>query len=198
MLTTPVLDSYTRFCAEEGIDVGDLRSVIRDAYREARADDPIVLIELGRIEPEAFEVALARTISAGLGREIPAAGLARRIVGGTVPDEAMLAAVGRARAAGVRTGLLSNSWGTVDYPETVTSLFDTVVISARVGLRKPDPAIFELTARGLGLEPSDCVFVDDARPNCEAAEALGMPAILHRSAADTIPRLERELGIALG
>jgi HAD superfamily hydrolase (TIGR01509 family) len=74
-------------------------------------------------------------------------------------------------------------------------LFDAVVISGEVGLHKPQPAIFLLGAERIGVEPADCVFVDDLRENCAGAEAVGMTAILHRGAEGTLPRLEELLNL---
>jgi putative hydrolase of the HAD superfamily len=110
----------------------------------------------------------------------------------------MLDAVRRAKAAGVRTGLISNSWGHGAYDRsTFPDLFDGVVISGEVGLHKPQPEIFELGAERVGLAPTDCVFVDDLRENCVGAEAVGMTAVLHRGADSTVPELERLLGLEL-
>ena len=110
----------------------------------------------------------------------------------------MSAAVGRARAAGIRTALLSNSWGDSGYERsTFGELFDAVVISSEVGLRKPDPAIFLLAAERVGVPPTECVFVDDLLPNAEAAKAVGMEGIVHRSAEFTVPRLEALFGVPL-
>jgi epoxide hydrolase-like predicted phosphatase len=58
-------------------------------------------------------------------------------------------------------------------------LFDDVVISSEVGLRKPDPAVYELAAERLGLPPAGCVFVDDLPGNLKPALALGMATVLH-------------------
>ena len=73
--------------------------------------------------------------------------------------------VKRARAAGVKTAALSNSWGTGDYDPYagwgLDQLFDAVVISDGVGLRKPDREIYQLTASKIGLPTGDCLFVDD-------------------------------------
>ncbi len=71
------------------------------------------------------------------------------------------------------------------------------MISAEVGLNKPEPEIFELSAERIGIEPGRCVFVDDLKENCDGAEAVGMTAVLHRGAASTVPELERLLGLAL-
>lgn len=98
----------------------------------------------------------------------------------------------------MRTGLVSNSWGTRRYPrELLEDLFDGVVISGEVGIRKPAPEIYALGAESVGLEPRDCVFVDDLPFNLEPARELGMAVVHHVSPPDTIAELERVLGLAL-
>src|SRR3954447_1986939 len=126
-------------------------------------------------------------------------GLVERLFGGIGPDEPMLDAVRRARAAGIKTGLISNSWGDgIAYePALMEELFDAVVISGDVGLHKPEPEIFHLGAERIGIAPEECVFVDDLRENCAGAEAVGMKAILHRGAGGTLPQLEELLGVPL-
>jgi epoxide hydrolase-like predicted phosphatase len=110
----------------------------------------------------------------------------------------MLDVVRRARGAGVRTGLVSNSWGTRRYPrELLAELFDAVVISGEVGLRKPAPEIYRLGAQRVGLEPDACVFVDDLPYNLSPAAELGMATIHHRTAEATAGELERLLGVNL-
>jgi HAD superfamily hydrolase (TIGR01509 family) len=111
----------------------------------------------------------------------------------------MIGAVRRARASGIATGLISNSWGNgLAYDAALMDeLFDTVVISGDVGMHKPEPDIFLLGAERLGAAPADCVFVDDLRENCAGAEAVGMTAILHRGAGGTLPQLEELLGVPL-
>jgi epoxide hydrolase-like predicted phosphatase len=124
-------------------------------------------------------------------------GLVGRLFAGVGPEERMLDAVRRARGAGLKTGLISNSWGEgLAYDQAMLDeLFDSVVISGDVGLHKPDEAIFRLGAERLGVPPEECVFVDDLRENCAGAEAVGMTAILHRWPDSTLPELERLLGI---
>ena len=125
-------------------------------------------------------------------------GLIERMFGGVRPDDRMMAAVRSARAAGLRTGLISNSMGGASYDRSLfPQLFDGVVISGEVGLHKPQPEIFLLGAERAGLAAEQCVFVDDLRENCEGAEAVGMTAVLHRGADTTLPELARLLGLEL-
>jgi putative hydrolase of the HAD superfamily len=110
----------------------------------------------------------------------------------------MQEAVQSIRAAGLRTALLSNSWGMADYPRHLfPDMFDVVVISGEVGMRKPEERIFRHAAGLLGLEPAQCVFIDDIEVNVTSAEALGMTAILHHDPAVTIARLGELLGLPL-
>jgi epoxide hydrolase-like predicted phosphatase len=90
------------------------------------------------------------------------------------------------------TALLSNATIYLDTllaEHNLISLFDIVVNSARVGLRKPDPAIFELTLDSMSLAPAQCLFIDDKERNTKAADALGLQTIVFRSAA----QLKRQL-----
>jgi putative hydrolase of the HAD superfamily len=117
---------------------------------------------------------------------------------GSAPEERMLDAVRKVRAAGIRTGLISNSWGTRRYPrELFGELFDGVVISAEVGIRKPSPEIYTLGAQRIGLEPAACVFVDDLPFNLAPAAELGMGTVHHRATDATLLELERLLGVSI-
>ena len=93
----------------------------------------------------------------------------------------------RARA-GLRTGLVSNSWGEEGYDRTrFDELFDAVVISGEIGIRKPAPEIYALAAERLGRAPERCVFVDDLAGNLKPARAIGMATVLHRDAERRSP-----------
>ena len=124
-------------------------------------------------------------------------GLIEGLFAGLEPLPEMLEAVRAVRAAGVLTGLVSNSWVMEHYDARLRALFDAVVISGEVGLHKPQPEIFVMAAERLGVTPERCVFVDDLRENCAGAEAVGMAAVLHRDPAQTIARLEELLGLEL-
>jgi epoxide hydrolase-like predicted phosphatase len=152
----------------------------------------LIGLETGKLEELDFEHGLA----AALGVE--EAQLIDRLFAGSTPDLAMLAAVRAARAAGVRTGMVSNSWGTRRYDRAMLAeLFDGVVISGEVGVRKPAPEIYALGAQAIGLAPSACVFVDDLPFNLTPAAEIGMATVHHREARETVEELERLLGVPL-
>jgi putative hydrolase of the HAD superfamily len=190
VLTTNVFQSFREFSEREGLDP--------DHVKEKFRSDPEALgllrkLEKGEVDVEEFEPAFAEAIG------VPDSdGLVERLFRGIGPDERMLDAVRTARAAGVRTGLISNSWGSgLEYDDALMEeLFDAVVISGDVGLHKPQPEIFELGASRIDVPAAECVFVDDLRENCEGAEAVGMTAVLHRGAVTTLPRLEELLGVS--
>jgi epoxide hydrolase-like predicted phosphatase len=190
VLTTDVFESFREFCEAEGLDPEAVKRLFRT--------DPRALRELRRLEVgELTEQDFAQRFAPLLGIE-DTEGLVDRLFAGMRPDDAMIGAVRRARGQGVRTGLVSNSWGAGRYDrDSFPELFDGVVISGEVGLHKPQPEIFRLGAERIGLPPEECVFVDDLRENCAGAEAVGMTAVLHRGAARTLPRLEELLGVGL-
>jgi epoxide hydrolase-like predicted phosphatase len=139
---------------------------------------------------------LAAALSDGLPTPIEPEGLTTRLFSELHADTDMRSAVAEARRQGVRTSLISNTWG-VTPPEHVEGMFDAVVLSGREGLRKPEAAIYLLAADRLGAPPDRCVFVDDMPANVEGARAVGMTGVLHRDAAITIPKLEALFGVPL-
>jgi epoxide hydrolase-like predicted phosphatase len=190
VLTTSIWPAFDAFCSSEGLAKGAVRELFR-SRPEALAD--LRELETGSVDPAEFE----HRFAGHLGIPERAEGLIGRLFAGLEPDERMIGAVRAARKAGIATGLVSNSWGTSIYDgQDLTTLFDTVVISGEVGLHKPQPEIFLLACERLGVEPGGAVFVDDLRENCAGAEKVGMTAVLHRDTAETLERLERELGIS--
>jgi putative hydrolase of the HAD superfamily len=190
VLTTNVFDAFAEFCSAEGL----APDTVRDRFMtDPEARDLLGDLETGRIDEAEFEPRFA----ALLGVE-PAEGLIDRLFAGMVPEPAMLDAVRAARQGGVRTGLLSNSWGQERYDRaTLEELFDTVVISGEVGMRKPSPEIYALAAERLVREPERIVFVDDLPGNLKPAREIGMATVLHRDAGATVVELEQHLGVSL-
>ncbi len=196
-MTSPIFASFTAFCETEGITPEAFRAVMSGAAR--KEGSPFAKVETGEITEEQFDEAVASLLSDACGKAIAPLGLKQRMFALVKPDDAMWNAVGAARGAGVRTGLLSNSWGGRDYPlDELRQIFDTLVISGEVGMRKPQPEIYLLAAERAGARPEDCVFVDDFSVNVEGAEAVGMKSIVHKDAPTTIATLEEVLGLELG
>jgi epoxide hydrolase-like predicted phosphatase len=190
VLTTPVWDSFAAFCRTEGLEPDAVKNLFK-TDSEALAD--LRKLETGEMSEYDFEAAFGRR----LGLAEPD-GLIDSMFSGMQPEPAMVEAVRQIRRAGLKTALVSNSWSTDHYDrELLMELFDVTVISAEVHLHKPQPEIYELAAQRLGVAPEACLFVDDLKENCNGAEAVGMTAIRHHDAKETIARLTELTGVAL-
>jgi epoxide hydrolase-like predicted phosphatase len=189
VLTTSIWDSFAAFCRAEGLDPQAVRALFRE---RGEALALLRRLETGAIGDGEFEERFGRLL--GVERTD---GLIQRMFAGLEPNEPLVDAVRTARAAGLRTGLITNSWGTGIYDRAPLGEFDATVISGDVGLHKPQPEIYLLACKRLGIEPAEAVFVDDLRENVAGAEAVGMAGVLHRDNATTLAELERLLGIEL-
>jgi epoxide hydrolase-like predicted phosphatase len=189
VLTTNLFASFQAHCLRAEIDPAKLLGRFR---RDTEARQLLIDLETGALEEQAFEVQLARLL------EVEPDGLIDGLFAGVEPDASMVEAVRLARAGGIRTALVSNSWGVHRYPHDLfDELFDGVVISGEEGIRKPARRMYELGAERAGVQPEDCVFVDDLPFNLTPAEEMGMAIVHHTSAETTIPQLEELLGISL-
>lgn len=193
VLTSNVFAAFADFAEAEGLERDAIGTLFK-TDREAR--NLLKDLESGAINTTAFGPPFA--VRAGLAPE-RAEGVVRRMFSALRPDEPMVAMVRAARAAGIRTGMISNSWGDgMAYDQALLDEgFDAVVLSHEVRMRKPAPEIFVIGAERIGLPPEACVFVDDLPFNLPPAEELGMRTVLHRDAAETVPRLEELFGVSL-
>ena len=185
VLTSSPFASFETFCAAEGLPADAVRACFRD---DAAAQALLARLETGHLSPAEFEAAFAPLLGVAPER------LLHRVFGGMAADTEMIEGV-RAirRRRDVRMAILSNSVGeaAVYDRDGLAELFDDWVISSEVGLRKPEPAIYELAAERLGLPPAACVYVDDLPPNLKTARALGMATVLHRGdAAATLAEID--------
>ncbi len=202
VMTNPIRDMVAVWLDDEDVDHAHYAAVMRPwvtgAYDQNGDTNPIHALERGECTVEEFELLLASRIARRNGVQVVAEGLLTRMFSGSTMAVPMQAAVQAIRAAGLRTALLSNSWGMADYPRHLfPGMFDVVVISGEVGMRKPEERIFQHAAGLLGLDPAECVFVDDIEANTQAAEAIGMTAILHHDPVTTLAQLGELLGLAL-
>ncbi len=189
VLTSSLLVSFRAYCEEIQLEPQALLGRFRG---DSSARELLIALEKGALAEADFEVQLAALL------DVEPEGLIDGLFAGVAPDTAMLDAVRRARQAGVRTGLVSNSWGVHRYPlDLFSELFDGVVISGEERMRKPSRRMYELGAERAGVPMALCVYVDDLPFNLLPAEKLGMATVHHTSAEQTIPELERLLGISL-
>ena len=192
VLTTNVFESFEAFCRREGIDPPLVRDMFRD---DPEARHTLFSLETGEMTEPEFEAKFARIL--GL-REDRAQGLIDRLFGGMREDILMFTAVRAAKAQGLTTGLLSNSWGVDRYDRThFPQMFDAIVISGEEGVRKPDRSIYELAVQRMGVPASEIVFVDDLAGNLGPARDIGMTTIHHSSGGETVTQLERLTGLRL-
>jgi epoxide hydrolase-like predicted phosphatase len=190
VMTSSVFASFAAFSTAEGLAEDHVAQAFR---HQPRATELLVELERGTMPTDVFERGLAEVLG------IPDAhGLAERLFAGVRHDEKLLAAVRGFRATGIRTGLLSNSWGELTYDRVAfAELFDVLVISGEEGYRKPDAEIYEIAIRRMGLAPEELVFVDDLKGNLKPARALGVLTLFHEDADTTIAALEDAFGIKL-
>jgi putative hydrolase of the HAD superfamily len=191
VVTSPILDTVTAWLEADRIDrdsyAAAMRPWVRQAYGQEEAESPIHALERGEVSDEEFERALAALLVGIDGGPVSADRLLQRMFAASALEDEMLDLIRQVRASGLRTSLLSNSWGARDgYPRHLFGdLFDDVVISAEVGMRKPEERIFRLAVGRLDLSPQECVFVDDVEGNILAAQALGFRTVHHQSPAAT-------------
>ncbi len=195
VLTTPLQAGFLAYQEETGVSLEELGRAMAKATEE-HGDHPLFVLERGEISEVEFRDRIEPHLESGFDLTRLRTLYFDRIV----PNRPMIEFVRQVRRGGTRTALLTNNvreWEPLwrsKLPE-IDELFEVVVDSAFVGLRKPDPAIYELTLERLGdgVRPADCVFVDDLDVNCEAARALGMTAVRFVDAEQAIPEIESAL-----
>lgn len=205
VLTQPLKSSTEAWARADGVDPAHFGEALKGWHALAEAEagtgidaGPVAALERGEVAVADFEVLLADELGR-LGSPVTAQGLLGRLLAGLEePEPAMFDLVRAVHGAGRRTALLSNSWGNTYPRQGWDEMFDVVVISGEVGMRKPEERIYRHAASLLDLPTSACVMVDDLPWNVEAARAVGMQAVLHTSPAQTVAELEPLLGMRLG
>lgn len=204
VLTNALHESMTAWCAADNLDPGVMQVVMREwlggggSANPAEATNPAHALERGQLLAEEFEHVLASRLMEVGGGTVLAEGLLGRMFAGMHQSHGMLDVLRTARGHGLKTALCSNSWG-MSYPrETWDQLFDAIVISGEIGLRKPEAQIYLHTAAKLGVPPEACVFVDDLTPNVRGAAAVGMVGVRHVDLDTTVAELEAIFGCPFG
>lgn len=190
VLTTPLQAGFLAYQEETGVSLEELGTAMARSTDE-HGDHPLFMLERGEIAETEFWARLNRHTDSHLDRNRLRELFFERLE----PNRPMIDLVRELRGGGIRAALLTNNvreWEPLwraKLPE-IDELFELVVDSAFVGLRKPDPAIYSLTLERLGGVPAErCVFVDDLDVNCDAARELGMTAVRYESAEQAVPAI---------
>jgi epoxide hydrolase-like predicted phosphatase len=187
------LAAIASYEAEEGIPAGSLNRIVVDTGSQGAWSR----LERGELGLEAF-YPLFDEECARAGCCISARALMGRVGEATVPRPAMLEAIRRIRAHGLLAGAVTNNWITEDAGTGVLRPhFDVFIESAAVGLRKPDPRIFQLACAELGVAPPEAIFLDDIGSNLKTARTLGMTTLKVGDPDAALDELGRLLGIAV-
>ena len=193
VLTSPLLRSFAAFQDQAGVPLEELGKAMRTI--ELRdGENPLFVLERGEMTEPAFLEAIGSELEAQLGRPVDMHTFAERYFGSLSANDELIDHLRGVRDRGLRLAMLTNNvreweprWRAM---LPVDELFELVVDSAFVGLRKPDPAIYLLTCSRLGVEPAECLFLDDLEPNVAAARELGMAAVRFVDNAQAIPEIE--------
>jgi putative hydrolase of the HAD superfamily len=196
VLTTPLLAGFLAYQEEAGVSLEELGRAMQRAA-DAYGEHPLFALERGEIAEAEF----ARRLREQLGSEFDLTRLRQLYFDRIEPNPPMIGYMSDLRGRGLRMALLTNNvreWEPLwraKLPE-LEEIFELVVDSAFVGMRKPERRIYELTLERLGdgLRAQECVFVDDFEINCEGARALGMKAVRYETAEQAIAELESALG----
>lgn len=192
VLTAPISAAFGALGADAGLAPDEALRVLA-THEGARA--ALSEHETGRLDDEGFEDAFAAALVEAGGIVEPR-GLLAALATHMDLDEPMIELVRQARAAGVPVALVSNSLGRDCYARVdLDELFDVTVISAQVGVRKPSREIYRIACERLGVDPTECVLVDDLEHNLVGAARLGIGGVLHRTADETVPRIREVLSL---
>lgn len=179
VLTTSPMAGIHAYEDRLGVEHGSLLRVVTGD--SADGNDPWHRLERGELDAREFWFDVKRRAAEDVGIEISLTDLTASFAEGFKVREGLISLIGELREADLPMAILTNNvkeFGSVwKSMIPVDELFDTVVDSSDVGMRKPDPRIYEVTLERLGAEAEITVFIDDTHENVTTAEELGMTGI---------------------
>jgi putative hydrolase of the HAD superfamily len=195
VVTGSPIHAIVRYERDHGIE----RNVINRAIVDAGESGAWSRLERGELTPETFFEPFEDDLRAR-GLDVDARRMMEYIAEAGLPRAAMLEAIRTIRRRGLRTGALTNNWrreAPSQEERPLVDLFDVFIESSVVGLRKPDPRIYRLVCRELGVELRETIFLDDIGRNLKSARALGMTTIKVDEPEAALRELEALLGFPL-
>jgi len=199
VLTTPLVQSFAAVQDETGIPFEELAKAM-GRIEEEDGKHPLYELEMGKLSEGDFLAKLGDQLEPAIGHRPELHRFSEIYFEALHPNPPMIALMREAKAAGHRMGLLTNNvreweplWRSM---LPVDEIFEAVVDSGFVGLRKPDAQIYELMLERLdGVPAEQCLFIDDVDVNCAAARELGMSAVHYQHNDQAIPEIREALGL---
>ena len=198
VLTSSPFEAFARFEAERGLPA----DIIRRTNAANHLENAWARFERGEVDIETFDELFA-TESLALGAEVRGRDVLPLLAGDLRPEmvEALRRTGSRLKTGCITNNLPANAIGSAGgrtlYIAEVMALFDHVIESAKIGLRKPDPRIYRMMVEALGVDARRCVYLDDLGVNLKPAREMGMTTIKVVSASQAIAELEAATGLSL-
>ena len=198
VFTTSPFDAFARYEREKGLPA----DIIRRTNAANHHDNAWAKFERAEVDLDTFDQLFATELRA-LGAEVRGRDVLPLLSGDPRPE--MVEALRRVKAK-FRTGCITNNLpanavgsrgGKSIYAAEVMVLFDHIIELAKIGLRKPDPRIYEMMIEALGVDPKRCIYLDDLGVNLKPARAMGMTTIKVVDGAQAIAELEMATGMEL-
>lgn len=199
VLTTSPFEAFARFERERGLPI----DIIRRTNAANHLENAWAKFERAEVDIETFDRLFAEE-SASLGAEVRGKDVLPLLSGDLRPEmvEALKRIKARHQTGCITNNLPANAIGSASgrtlYIAEVMALFDHIIESAKIGLRKPDPRIYGMMVQALGVDPKNCVYLDDLGVNLKPARDMGMTTIKVVNAAQAIAELEAATGLKLG
>ncbi|NPU12083.1 HAD-IA family hydrolase [Bradyrhizobium sp. 83012] len=199
VMTTSPFEAFARFEQERGYPV----DIIRNTNAANHLENAWAKFERAEIDLDTFDRLFAEESLALAGAAVSGREVLPLLAGDLRPDlvEALRRIKSECKTGCITNNLPANAIGSQGgrsfYVAEVMALFDHVIESAKIGLRKPDPRIYRMMTDALGVSPADCVYLDDLGVNLKPARELGMTTIKVVSASQAIAELEAATGLTL-
>jgi putative hydrolase of the HAD superfamily len=198
VITSSPFEAFARYEQERGLPA----DIIRRTNAENHFENAWAKFERAEVDLATFDELFARE-SKALGAEVRGRDVVALLKGDIRPEmvEALRRVKAQTRTGCITNNLPANAMGSTDgralYVAEVMVLFDHVIESAKIGLRKPDPRIYTMMTDKLGVNPKNCVYLDDLGVNLKPAREMGMTTIKVTSAAQALAELEAATGWTL-
>lgn len=198
VFTTSPFEAFARYEREKGLPENLIRKINSDNHLE----NAWARFERAELDLDGFDAAFAAEAKA-LGHAVPGRDIIALLTGDFRPE--VIEALRRIKTK-FKTGCITNNvpsnragsdGGRALYAREVMELFDHVIESAKTGVRKPDPRIYQMMCDALDVKPDACVFLDDLGVNLKPARAMGMVTIKVETGPQAIAELEAATGMTL-